>query len=101
MASYTVTAAEVGVHEKALTAATVDTVTFADDRDRVRVIFVAGTTPIYFTVDNTAPTVGGQGSHYLPAVVGAVAEVEPSTPGATVVKLISSGASTYGVEAGS
>ena len=38
MASYTVTASEIGTHGKTLVASTVDAVTFADDVPRVTII---------------------------------------------------------------
>lgn len=73
-----------------LVASTVTTLTFNVDFNRVEVLNVDGAAEVYFTMDGTAPTVGGTGCHVLPAAI-ASCEAEPTTSGATVVKLISSG----------
>lgn len=58
---------------------------------RVEVLNRSGDAAVYFTTDGTAPTVGGDNTHVLPAAVSAV-EVDDETPGPTcVVKLISAG----------
>lgn len=96
MASYTVAASEVGVHDKALVASTADTVTIDRDCNEVEVI-ADGSADLYFTVDGTTPTVAGQNTHRLPTgAVGRRTVVVP-TAGDTVVKLISSGTPRYSV----
>lgn len=100
MASHTVSGTDKAVWEKALAAATVDTVTFSRDAGSVRVYLDAGTTAIYFTVDGSVPAVGGNSAYRVRATAGEWTEVD--VPGSTgpgsVVKLISSGACTYSVE---
>ena len=96
MASYAVAASEVGVHDKALVAATVDTVTFDRDCDEVEVI-ADGAAAVYFTVDGSAPTVAGNNTHVLPAGAVGRRRVVVPTSGDTVVKLISSGTPRYSV----
>lgn len=98
MASYTVDADEVGVQNKTLAISTVDTVTFGADVDGV-VVFSDGTAALYFTVDGTTPTIGGAKTHVSPAGVKSARRVTVPTSGNTVVKLISSGAVGYSVEA--
>lgn len=99
MASYTVEAGKIGVQAKTLAANTVDTVTFNDDLDAV-VVFSDGAAALYFTVDGTTPTIGGDNTYVLLKGVHAARRVLVPTSGDTVVKLISSGAPTYSVEEG-
>ncbi|HEX5543687.1 MAG TPA: hypothetical protein VFX60_19390 [Micromonospora sp.] len=73
-----------------LVAGDVTTLTLDRDYNRVEVLSVDGAAEVYFTVDKSTPTVGGNGCHVLPATICS-AEVEPTTSGATVVKLISTG----------
>lgn len=97
MATYTLAAGDVGVHDKTLVASTVDTVAWPAGvvSDLVEVLN-DGATDIFVTVDGSAPTVAG----------GATWEVSPGTarvlrtPGGvvpTTVKLISAGTPTYSV----
>lgn len=100
MASYSVTSGQIGAHGKTLVASTVDTVTFADDIPRVRVIN-DGAAALFITVDGSTPTVNGANCYILPA--GAVTSEVYSgrmarDEGATVVKLISAGTPTYSVQ---
>lgn len=95
MASYSVAANEIGAHAKTLSAATVDTVTFADDVARVEVVS-DGSAALYFTTDGSTPTVGGAKAFYMPALAG-VREVAVGGAGSTRVKLISSGTPVYSV----
>ncbi len=108
MADYTVPNGHVGVHEKALVASTVDTVTYAlgtpGTAGAARVpqaveVYSDGAANIYVTVDGSAPTVAGTHCWRVPAVAGAsVISVADAVPGdAVVVKLISSGTPTYSV----
>lgn len=95
MASYAVATGEQGAHAKALVAATVDTVTFADPVGEVEVVNHTGATAIYFTVDGVDPTVAGNATHLVPPVAGAAKRVRTPIRSDTVVKLISSGTPTY------
>lgn len=93
MASYTVPAGEIGVHET-LVASTADSVTFTDDITEVEVLNRDGAAEIYFTVDGSTPTVGGENCRVLPAAIGGL---ELRVEHGDVVKLISSGTPTYSV----
>lgn len=96
MASVAVAAGQKGTHGT-LVAATVDTVTFTGiDFNEVEVLNRNGAAEIYFTVDGTAPTVGGTNCYVLPAAITSAIVGVPTT-GATVVKLISAGTPTYSV----
>lgn len=101
MASYTVSAGAIGKHDKTLVASTVDTVTFADDLDRVE-IGSDGVAAIFVTVDGSTPTVSGDSTYKIPALasssagkLGVFRTIEVPTAGGTVVKLISSGTPVY------
>lgn len=108
MAAYEVPAGHVGVHEKALVAATVDTVTFVPGSSgapgwgrlprRVEVL-TDGAAAVYVTVDGSTPTVAGTNCYPVPAMAGAtVIDVADSDPtDAVVVKLISAGTPVYSV----
>lgn len=76
-----------------LGAASVKTVTLAADASQVEVVNVDGGGRIYFTVDGSTPTVGGDNTYVLPAAIGSLKVPAPATSGATVVRLIASGAS--------
>lgn len=96
MAAYEVPAGHVGVHEKTLTAATVDTVTFTTDLPEVEVI-TDGTAAIYVAFGADAePTVAGTDCWQIPAG-SASAVIEPRSSGPTVVNLISAGTPVYSV----
>lgn len=73
-----------------LVAATVKTITLAQDANKVNILNVDGAAAVYVTVNGDAPTVGGDGAWVLPA---AICDLELSVRGAgdTVVRLISSG----------
>ena len=98
MASYSVATHKIGAYAKTLTAATVDTVTFADYLQAVEVSKEEGAA-IYFTIDGSTPTVGGEGAYFLPASAAVrVIDIPNSNERpATVVKLISAGTPTYSV----
>lgn len=81
----------------ALTAATVDTVTFADDCDMVEVWTSDGTALIYFTIGGATPASGAKNTYVVAASAGSALEVSVPTSGGTVVKLISSGTPSYRV----
>lgn len=64
---------------------------YAPTPARLEVLNVDGASEVYFTVDGSVPTVGGNGCQVLPAAISSV-EVSDTTAGSsTVVKLISSG----------
>lgn len=96
MASYSVAGDELGVRDKALVAATADTVTFHKDCDRVEVMNVSGAAAIYFSVDGSVPTVSGAKTYHLPSTASSLT-VNVAGGGETVVKLISAGTPTYDV----
>ena len=92
-----------------LVAATVDTVNILNPSPTVTVVNRSGVSEIYFTINGVAPTVGGDNTYVLPAVIGALAikVPQPTGPGAGgysaanpafQVQLISSGTPTYSVE---
>jgi hypothetical protein len=111
MATTTIARAEIASGAIALTASTVDTVTFTSTVGQIEVVNVDGAAAIYFTVDGSTPTVGGKGTFVVPAAIGsrtvrAVADTTTVTAGqapgvSKVVKLISSGTPTYIVQDGS
>jgi hypothetical protein len=68
-------------------------------KPRVEVLNITGTAEVYFTTNGVTPVVGADGTHCLPAAIGAV-EVDDETVGPTsVIKLISSGTPKVGVRA--
>jgi hypothetical protein len=98
MAKYEVADNAIGSYANRLTAATVDEVVFADTLKAVSVRS-DGSAAIYYTVDGSAPTVGGQNTYEIPAFAAVSTEVVPSTDPSTptVIKLISPGAPEYSV----
>lgn len=96
MANYTVADDEVGAYNNQLTASAVDKVTFDDDLDQVEV-FGDGSAAIYFTVDQTDPTVEGAHAYELPAGFPSSRVVTVPTAGKTEVRLISAGTPHYSV----
>lgn len=75
-----------------------DSVTLDRDYAAVEVVNRDGAGAIYFTVDGSTPTIAGDGTYVIPAVIGArkVASVELAET-ATVVKLIASATTAYSV----
>ena len=98
MATYAASAGDVAVYNKTLGADTVDTVTFTEDRESVRVYNDDGADVIWFTVDGSTPEANGAKSYRVPATAGASVTVDVRTGAATSVKLISAGTPTYSVE---
>jgi hypothetical protein len=88
--------ADVTATSFSLAAATVDRVTFEGNYERVEVLNRDGADEVYFTVDGADPTVAGDGTHVLPAQIGAVVVPSPGRR-STVVRLISAGTPTYSV----
>lgn len=61
---------------------------------QVEVLNRDGTAEIWFTVNGTAPTVGGNDSYCCPAAIGAQ-KVDVATDGPVTIKLISTGTPKY------
>lgn len=104
MADYSETSA---VHET-LTANEVDSVTLSKagtgflGKPQITVVNRTGSAEIYFTVSTSStqpaePAVGGKNTFVLPGSIGSVSV--PAADGNVVVKLISTGAEAYSVEA--
>lgn len=87
----TVATGEVNSGKVALSASSVDTVTFTDRTFRVRLWSADGASEIWYTTDGSTPTVGGKNCNYLPA---AVSNDEVPLEG-SAVKLISAGTPSY------
>jgi hypothetical protein len=96
MADHSIAASDRAKHDFALTASTVDTVTFTGTDVGTLQIQSDGTAAVYYTLDGSTPTVGGGNCFRIPAAVS-VDEVQPQTGSATVVKLISSGTPTLSI----
>jgi hypothetical protein len=98
MASYSVTAGNKAVYDKTLVANTADTVTFADNVDRVEII-TDGAAELFVRVseDGAAATVGGANTDMLPAGGSSSLDLPSPGIGGTVVSLISSGTPKYSV----
>jgi hypothetical protein len=101
MATYTVSAGHKGVGPFALTASTVDTVSFTDNVAGVVQVVNPGTNsdPVYVRTDGTNPTVptAGQSTAALYVPAGSVLDVE--VRGETdSVKVISAGTPTIVVQ---
>jgi hypothetical protein len=101
MAAYEIEADKIGAYAKTLTAETVDTVTVKSPSAYIELI-TDGSAAIYFTIDGTAPTVGGANCYVLPAVPS-VREIRvraselTDASGNLAVKLISAGTPEYHV----
>ncbi len=68
-----------------------EVLSYAATPARLEVLNVDGAAAVYFTIDGTTPTVGGNGCHVLPAAINSV-ELSDTTAGSTTtVKLISAG----------
>lgn len=80
-----------------LVASTISTVTFPSDVLQLEIINRSGSAEIYYTVDGSAPTVGGNDVPVLPAAICVDKTISPGS-GATVIKLISSGTPTYTIK---
>lgn len=99
MATYATSAGDIALHAKVTTANTVDTLTLTGYRGPGEIIS-NGADELYYTVDGSTPTVGGNNTYRLPAgaissrvFLGAVAGAD------TIVKVKSAGIVTYSVQA--
>jgi hypothetical protein len=100
MATHTIGAVEVGVHNVLLTANTVEEFIFSRGPRSVEIVS-DGVEEVYFTIDGTDPTVGGQNSYRMPkGVVSVDSRSWAHTIGGRTVKVISAGASTVSVQKG-
>jgi len=90
--------ADVSSGPLALIANTEETVIFTDGLKAVEILTLNATASVYFTVDNTAPTVGGKRCYIATPGVGS-AKVSIPQPGysGTRVRLISAAAATVAV----
>jgi hypothetical protein len=100
--NYPVLATEHGAYQKTLTAATIDTVTFAIYVPQLEVV-TDGTAAVYITLDGSAPTVGANGTWEIWAANSPVVKVFNITTVAAplVVSLISAGTPKYSVSVAS
>lgn len=95
MAALSISSAQVSA-TATLGAAAVDTVTVTPGGS-VEVVNVDGAAAIWFSIDGSVPTVGGQNCAVLPAAIGSlVVTFPPGNPG--IVSLISSGTPVYAVQ---
>lgn len=105
MANYTVTAPGFALHNTTLAASAEDTVTFPAKIETAPELFIwpsSSTTPVYFTVDGTAATVGGSNCYIVFPGTTAMPIIPPTTQyaRATVVRLISAATCTYSITEG-
>lgn len=91
MATYSVVRAK----HATLVASTVDTINLSADHKVVQVHNRDGVSAIYFTVDGTTPTVGGDDILVFPAAIG---WVDVPVGDNAAVKLISAGTPAYSVQ---
>lgn len=96
MADYEVTKGHVGAHAKTLEPNVIDSVTFQAVGDMDIEVRSDGAAAIYFTLDGSNPTVGGDHCYELPAAPS-VRTVDRKQNLKQVVKLISSGSPEYSV----
>lgn len=87
---------ETSKHATLAAAGTAETVNFSDNVQSVEVVNRTGTADIYFTIDGSTPTVGGDNTYVVPAALGAAQRIG-SAPGTDVVKLISASTQAYSV----
>jgi hypothetical protein len=93
-------------HEVTLVQNVVSTVTLDEEYAAVRLVFLSGSNPVWFTVDGTTPTVAGDNSLVLAPVVGEV-QVPTGNPASETtvgdsptLNLVSNAAATVEVEGG-
>lgn len=87
-------------HATIAVANTAEQVTLTDlatKRGEVEVVNRDGVAAIYFTVDGSTPTVGGDDTYVLPAAIGSFTVRSPANV-AAVVKLVSAGTPQYSVQ---
>jgi hypothetical protein len=101
MATHTISTGQIAAsgHPFTLTANTVDTWTFSEDLNSVDIIS-DGLAPAFYTLDGSAPTVGGANSYLLLGSAITVDTRQPKVADVTVVKIISSSTPTVDVQRG-
>lgn len=82
-----------------LVADTVATVTLTTNAGSIEVVNRTGTAEVYFTTDETTPTVEGDDTHVLPAAICAVTVADETGGKNSVIKLISAGTPKVSVRA--
>lgn len=106
MATYTIAAGKIAKHAVTMVAAQVDTYTFTDDLgpgQRVIEVMSDGAADIYYTLDGSTPTVGGDNCYRIPATPAVdvrLAEYNAGTSKYNTVKMISSGTPVVSVQRG-
>jgi hypothetical protein len=100
MATVTVAANQVGVHNLALSAGVVEVVQFGQDVDQVEVTQISGSDPIYFTTDGSTPAVPSAGA--ASACFSTLAPLlpvllDPRTWQATSIRLVCASAASVSV----
>jgi hypothetical protein len=96
MADYTIPSKDIGVYEIPLAAGVEKSVEFQRDLSIVEVTALSADHPVYFTVDKSAPTIAGANCYSLLPGTNS-AQVDVTTDGNTIVRLISAGAATVNV----
>jgi hypothetical protein len=100
MAVHVIPDGQVGVHNLALSANTVEVVQFGQDVDQVEVIQISGSAPVYFTTDGSTPTVPANGAAsacYSTIAAMVSVQLDPRTWQATSIGLISASSATVSV----
>jgi hypothetical protein len=91
---------QVGVHNLALAAGTVEVVQFGQDADQVEVIQISGADPVYFTTDDSTPSVpsaGAPSACYSTLAPLLPVLLDPRTWRATSIRLICASAAVVSV----
>lgn len=100
MAVHDVAANQVGVHNLALSADTVEIVQFTDDVEQVEVTQISGDEPVYFTTDDSTPAVpaaGAASACYSTLAPMQPVLLDPRTWQATSVSLVCAAAAVVSV----
>lgn len=97
--AYDIQPSQVAAHGITLTANTVETVTFEYWPHVVEVVS-DGAAEVYYTIDGSAPTVGGANCFRLPATPCVDSRSLEHTVGTVTIKLISAGTPKVSVQKG-
>lgn len=82
-----------------LTANVVSTVNLTTNAGSVEVLNRDGAAEVYFTTDNSTPTVEGNDTHVVPAAIGAATVADETSGQNSVVKLIAASTAKVSVRA--